>query len=271
MKNLKDYRGYALITGASAGIGREFARLIAAEGVNCIVVARRKDRLIELQEELQAAYGVDVRVVAMDLGTDDCAERLLEATGELPVGILVNNAGFGDPGPFAERSPAKIAAMIKLKCLAPALLTRAYLPPMIKRGTGAMIMVSSALGLVGCPYEATYAATKAFGLSLGEALWGEFEDLPIDICTICPASTETEFLEAEGYTPEQVKRAYKNADSAEYIARITLEGLGKKPVVMARDAKLLNNLRRFVSRGNAVRIVRGSMRRLADRPAAMEG
>ncbi len=261
MKNLKEYGGYALVTGASAGIGTEFARQIAAQGVSCVLVARRQDRLEALRDELTRAHKVDVRCVAFDLSREDCAERLLEATKDIPVGILVNNAGFGDGGAFETKRPERMAEMIKLNCIAPALLSRAYVPAMLERKRGAIVMVSSGLGIVACPYEAVYGATKAFDLSLGEALSSELEGTGVDVVTICPAATATEFLAVEGFTEEECKKAYRNADTAEYIARITLEGLGRKTVVLAKDSAMINAVRRVVPRSRAVSILKSNMKR----------
>ena len=115
---------------------------------------------------------------------------------------------------------------------------------MLERGKGAIIMVSSALGLVGCSYEAVYGATKAFDVSFGEALWGEMENTPIDVTTVCPALTKTEFMLVEGYTEQDAEKAYSKADLPEDIARIALNGLGKVPVSMAKDAKLINTVQR---------------------------
>lgn len=265
MSRLSEYGGYALVTGASSGIGREFARQLASAKVPCFLVARREERLRELQEELSTQHSVDVQYAALDLSEEDCADRLLEATAEIPIGILVNNAGFGDGGGFETKDPKRMAEMIRLNCTAPVLLTRAFLPAMLERGKGAVIMVSSALGLVGCPFEAVYGATKAFDVSFGEALWGELENTPIDVTTVCPALTRTEFMIVEGFSENVASKVYQKADSPEYIAQIALKGLGKSPVVMAKVAKMINALRRVVSRGRAVKLVGANMRSFADR------
>jgi short-subunit dehydrogenase len=227
MKDLRDYEGWALITGASAGIGREFARAIAAHGVNCALVARRRERLEDLADELNEVHGVECLPIPLDLSVEGCVDDLMDALGETPVGILVNNAGFGHNGPFETRDPERLAAMVKLNCQTPVLLTHAILPEMLDRGTGAVIMVSSLAGFIGAPYESVYGATKAFDLSLGEALHVELKPKGIDVITLCPANTATEFFEAEGMAEEQIKLATRMSASAEHVVDITLRRLGR--------------------------------------------
>jgi hypothetical protein len=228
MRDLKRYGGWALITGASAGIGREFARAIAARGVNCIVVARRRDRLEELAGELRTKHGVECMPIAMDLSVDDCAADLQSALGDTPVGILVNNAGFGHAGDFVTRDPKRLASMIRLNCMTPMLLTHALLPAMVARGTGAVIMVSSLAGHFAAPYEAVYGATKAFDLSLGEAIAIELRGTGIDVITLCPAGTNTEFFAAEGLSEDAIRVATRMSTPPEKVVEITLRRLGKR-------------------------------------------
>ncbi|GMV90746.1 MAG: short-chain dehydrogenase [Candidatus Hydrogenedentota bacterium] len=229
MPNLKVYQGWALITGASAGIGREFARAIAARGVSCVLVARRADRLEELAVELRDQHGVECRCVEQDLTAPSAVDRVVEAVADIPIGILVNNAGLGHAGRFESRDPARLAAMVQLNCAAPVLLTRAFIPAMVERKRGAVIMVSSVLGIVTCPYESVYAATKAFDLHLGEALYSEYRGSGIDVITLCPQATKTEFLTAQGFTQEESDARHRMANRPEDIVELTLRKLGKKP------------------------------------------
>lgn len=229
MPNLKDYRGWALITGASAGIGREFARAIAARGVSCVLVARRADRLEELAVELREKHGVECRCVEQDLAAPGAVDRVVEAVADIPIGILVNNAGLGHAGRFESRDPARLAAMVQLNCAVPVLLTRAFIPAMVERKRGAVIMVSSVLGIVTCPYESVYAATKAFDLHLGEALYSEYRGSGVDVITLCPQATKTEFLTAQGFTQEESDTRHRMANRPEDIVELTLRKLGRKP------------------------------------------
>ncbi|MCC6698085.1 MAG: SDR family oxidoreductase [Candidatus Hydrogenedentes bacterium] len=230
MNDLTQYRGWALITGASAGIGREFARAIAAHKVPCVLVARRLDRLNELADELRAAHGVKCRCVAQDLAAPDSVDCLLAAVSDLPIGILVNNAGFGHAGRFHTRDPQRLGSMVNVNCAVPALLTRALVPQMLERKRGAIIIVSSVLGFVACPYESVYAATKAFDLQLGASLYAELRPLGIDVVTLCPQATRTEILTAQGFSEESVKARQRLADEPEKVVAIALRSLGRKPV-----------------------------------------
>ncbi len=245
MKDLTTYEGWALITGASAGIGREFARAIAAHGVNCALVARRQDRLEELAEELTDAHGVECMPIPLDLSVEGCVDELMEVLGDTPIGILVNNAGFGHAGEFVTRDPERLAAMVKLNCLTPVLLTRAIVPEMVDREVGAVIMVSSLAGFIGTPYESVYGATKAFDLSLGDALHQELKGKGIDVITLCPANTATEFFEAEGLPEETIKLATRMSASAEHVVDITLRRLGYAAIaspLMTRAAVLAGRM-----------------------------
>ncbi len=260
-QKLQRYGGWAIITGASSGIGAEFARQIAAQGVSCILVARRENRLRSIAKELAQEHNVDVQYVVQDLASDDCADVLEEAIGDVEVGMLVNNAGFGDGGAFHTREEHRIAEMVKLNCLAPALLTRRFLPHMIERQKGAVITVASVLGLFPCPYEALYGATKAFDASFGEALYYELQGTGVDAITISPALTATEFLIAEGLPAHHVDRIYRGATPASRIASITLKALGRRPVVGPRDFHLASFGLRVLPRGWITRAVSIGMKR----------
>ena len=229
MRNLKDYGGWALITGASAGIGREFARAIATQGVACVLVARRVERLKALAIELQDKHGVECRCVGLDLAAADAVDRLVEAVADIPIGILINNAGLGHAGQFESRDPQRLAAMVHVNCMVPVLLTRALVPAMVERKRGAVIMVSSILGIVTCPYESVYAATKAFDLHLGEALYSEYRGTGVDVITLCPQATKTEFLVAQGFSQEASDARHRMANRPEDIVDLTLRKLGRKP------------------------------------------
>ncbi|MCP4644175.1 MAG: SDR family NAD(P)-dependent oxidoreductase [bacterium] len=231
MKDLNAYGGWALITGASAGIGREFARAIAAQGVDCVLVARRLNNLEELAAELEAQHGVKTRCVQQDLAAEGASERVAQAVADIQVGILVNNAGFGQAGRFVESDVARMTSMIRVNCLAPALLTHALLPPMLERGRGAVIMVSSILGAIPAPYQAVYGGTKAFDLFFGDALWAEVRGKGVDVITLCPSVTKTEFLTADGLSKELSDQAQAKADTPEAVVALALRYLGRKPTV----------------------------------------
>src|SRR5262245_25400358 len=187
------YGEWALVTGASAGIGVEFARAFAREGVSCVLSARREDRLRELAAELEKDHQVATRVVPVDLAAPDGADRLASAVADLDLAILVNNAGFGLAGRFDRCDPKRLREMLQVNCMAPVALTALALPRMLERGRGAVIITGSVAGRQALPLHGVYAATKAFDLLFGEALSVELREHGIDVLVLEPGPTETEF------------------------------------------------------------------------------
>lgn len=193
--------GTALVTGASSGLGAEFARLHAARGGDLVLVARRADRLDALAAELTAAHGVTVHPVAMDLtaaGAVDSLQRRVESHG-LAVDILINNAGFGGGGAFDGRPEGVDASMVRLNAEVPVALCRAFLPAMRARGRGRVLNVASIVAFAPGPGMATYAASKAFLVSFSEALSEELAGSGVTVTAFCPGLTATEFHTAAGY------------------------------------------------------------------------
>ena len=188
----------ALVTGASSGIGRAIAVQLAADGSDLIVVARRRDRLEALAEELRAAHGVTVDVVVADVTDPDQLAALEERlrTGSPSVDLLVNNAGAGGQGAFAELPLDRQEAQIRLNVLAPVRLTHAALQPMLARGRGGVLNVSSIAGLQPMPRVANYAATKAYLSSFSHAVHEEVRHQGVTVTNLLPGFTRTEFHEA---------------------------------------------------------------------------
>jgi len=195
------YPGWAVITGASAGIGAEFARQLAASGFPCVLVARREERLRMLAEELEKRHGIATRVLALDLAAEEGPARLAAAVADLDLSLLVNNAGFGLAGRFESQDPARLREMVLLNCVAPTVLARLLLPQLRRRPRAAMIITGSASGRQPLPLHAVYAATKAFDQLLGEALWAELREHGVDVLVLEPASTESEFHDVAGELP----------------------------------------------------------------------
>jgi uncharacterized protein len=186
---------WVLVTGASAGIGAEFARQFAARGANVALVARRADKLEALAREINAGHGVEARAVPCDLA--DAAERnklpdLLGRQG-IVVDHLVNNAGFGTAGPFAGSDGAREAAMVRLNCEAIVELSHRFVPGMLERRRGGVINVASTAAYQPLPFMATYAASKAFVLSFSLALAEELQDSEVRVLALCPGPVPTEF------------------------------------------------------------------------------
>jgi short-subunit dehydrogenase len=204
-----DYRGTAaLITGASSGLGAEFAAQLARRGADLVLVARREDRLRELAERLEREHGVRAVPVALDLASPDAPRELRTRLDELGirVGTLVNNAGFGMKGAFAEADPARIGEMVQLNVAALVALTREFLPEMMRSGRGALVNIASTAAYQPCPNMALYGATKAFVLSFTEALAHETRASGLRVLALSPGATRTEFFEVVGTESAAVGR-----------------------------------------------------------------
>ncbi|MFG2025720.1 SDR family NAD(P)-dependent oxidoreductase [Streptomyces sp. NPDC048825] len=196
-----DYRRQTVIvTGASSGLGAEFAHQLARRGADLVLVARRADRLKDLADELTRAHGVTVHVVARDLGQPDAGRTLraeLESRGIYATG-LVNNAGFGTHNALTDEDPDRLQSMIALNVSALVDLSRAYIDPLNSADTGILINVASLLGFQPTPYLSVYGATKAFVLSFTESLWEENRGTGLRVLAVCPGATKTEFYDAAG-------------------------------------------------------------------------
>ncbi len=235
-------RPVALVTGASAGIGRALAREFARKRHDLVLVARRRERL----EELAAEIGPATRIAVADLSDPAAAARLFAETG--PVDVLVNNAGVGSTGPFAESDGARDTEIIQVNVAAVTALTRLFLPAMLGRGRGRILNVASTAGFQPTPRFAVYAATKAYVLSLTEALHTELAGTGVTVTCLCPGATVTEFADKAGMNTE---RLFKAAMSAEAVAREGVIGtlLGHRLVVPGAANRLGTVGVRFAPRG----------------------
>ncbi len=185
----------ALVTGASSGIGAELARIHAEHGGNLIVVARRRERLESLKTELETAHGVRVHVLPKDLTQAEAPQQIYDEVRSLgvPVDYLVNNSGFGYRGFFHKQDWAINEAMIKLNIVALAALTRLFVPDMVARRSGRILNLGSMAGFLPGPLNSIYYASKAFVLSLSEALADELRHTGVTVTVLCPGPTESEF------------------------------------------------------------------------------
>jgi uncharacterized protein len=210
-----------LITGASAGIGAELARLFAGDGARLILLARREERLQALAGELRAAQRVAVHVLAADLGDPGAPEAILAWTGEqgLAVDVLVNNAGFGARGRFAESDTARQMAMVQVNIAALTHLTRLFLPPMIARRRGGVLNVGSVAGFQPGPQMAVYYASKAYVLHFTEALAEELRGTGVIASCLAPGATATEFARIAGLESSPIFRIKANVADAASVAR----------------------------------------------------
>jgi uncharacterized protein len=190
-----------LITGASSGIGAEIARELASRGLGVTLVARREERLRELADEIAETHGVETEVVAGDVSDERARSRLFNEVEQrgLTVEVLVNNAGFGSGGRFTRLDASREASMVRTNCEAVVALTGRYLPEMQQRGRGAVLNVASLIAFQPVPFQATYGATKAFVLSLTDALHEEMRGTGVTVTAVCPGPVHTEFGEQGGF------------------------------------------------------------------------
>jgi hypothetical protein len=244
----------ALITGASSGIGAAFARRLAADGYDLVLVARREERLAVLADELGARHGVVVQSLAADLSDPTGVgrlERRVQSLDELD--LLINNAGFGARGYFAEADLCEQLKMIQLHVLASVRLTRAALPQMIRRDRGGIINVASLAAFIALPGDATYGATKAYLVSFSQALHEELRGTGVCVQALCPGFTRTEFHSAEQLPESDLARIpavlWLQADE---VVAASLRGVTKGTVVCVPGWK--NRLILALARTGVVRL-----------------
>jgi len=187
---------WALVTGASAGLGATFARNLAAKGANLVLAARREDRLTALADELAAAHGIKTKVVVADLADPDAPQKIFDAIAAegIDIDILINNAGFGMPGYYTQNSWAEHRAFLELMVTSYAHMTRLFLPGMLERDYGRIIQVASLAGLVpGAAGHTLYAPSKSFLISFAQALNAECDGTGVNASALCPGFTYSEF------------------------------------------------------------------------------
>jgi short-subunit dehydrogenase len=241
-----------VVTGASAGIGLELARQLAERGHAVTLVARRRERLDELAEELRGRHGVGVDVHACDLADDAQRAGLIEAlrAGERRVDVLCNNAGYGAFGRFHELPAEDQVNMVRLNVLALHELTATFLPEMVARGQGAVLNVGSLAGFQPGPHNATYAATKAFVNSFSEGVAAELAGTGVSMTVLCPGPVATEFGEVAGVGEIEGRLPGFMSQSAADVARAAIEGMerGKRMVFPGLAENFVAQAGRFVPR-----------------------
>ncbi|MER3423065.1 MAG: hypothetical protein C4293_07395, partial [Nitrospiraceae bacterium] len=230
MSDQRPVRPFAVVTGASRGIGAEYARALAARGYDLLLVAREKTRLDQLALELRGRYAIDVDLEVLDLAETHAANRLYAAARQrrAAVDLLVNNAGFGAFGSFVEMPMPRIQDMLRLHVNTIVESLRLFLPGMIERRWGAIINVASVAGFFVVPYFAEYAATKTFLIVFSRAVAEEVRPFGVTIQVCCPGSTETDFHTTAGFRP---KNPLGTQSPAEVVAR-SLAALRQGPVVL---------------------------------------
>ena len=246
---------WALVTGASAGIGKALAEELARDGTHLVLAARRTDRLEHLAQQLASTHKIQTRVFPADLTRSDAPQKIFEFTQQnaIEIELLINNAGFGAYGEFYKVDAQRFLDMVQVNCAAVVHLTRLYLPLMIARRRGDILIVSSTAAFQSVPYISTYAATKAFDLLFAEGLAEEVQAHGVHVCALCPGSTESEFGEVAGQTNVAASRRHR--ETAEKVAHTGLQALaGGKSTVISGLPNFLGVLgqrlapRRFVTR-----------------------
>jgi short-subunit dehydrogenase len=234
------YGSWALVTGSSAGIGEEFARQLAKAGLNLVLVARREKRLRKLAALLENEYGVQVRIAVVDLAADSFLPVIVSLTEDIEVGLVVNNAGFAVTGEFLDNQAARELDMLYVNCRAPLLLAKEFGMQMAERRQGGIIMVSSIAGFSAMPRWSHYAATKAYSLLLGEGLAYELQKFGVDVLTLCPGSTSTEFHQVAGvHSGKSMKPAAVVAAAIRNLGKKTTFIPGFHNLLIASTARFL--------------------------------
>jgi len=257
-KNMRaEWRGeWALVTGASAGIGVALARELAAGGTHLVLTARREERLVDLSNELNTKHGVKTEVFVADLAQPGAPEQIFAFTKEkgIEIDLLINNAGFGRYGEFPSIEKQPLLDMVQVNCAAVVHLTRLYLPEMVARRRGDVLILASTASFQAVPYISTYAATKAFDLLFAEGLAEEMKPYGIRVCALCPGSTESEFHVVAGQD-----KFIRKAETAEKVARTGLKALaaGKSYVISGLGNYLGAHGERLVPRRFVTRVAAG--------------
>jgi uncharacterized protein len=244
----------ALVTGASAGIGKALAEELARGGTNLVLTARREDRLRALAQKLSTKHRIHADVFVADLAQPAAPKAIFQFTQEngLPIDLLVNNAGFGQYGPLHTTEIDRLLQMVQVNCTAVLHLTRLFVPAMVARRSGYVLIVASTAAFQAVPYISTYAAAKVFDLYLAEGLAEELQPHGIRVCALCPGTTTSEFHEMAGHPSHSKGRE----QSAETVARNGLKALaaGKSYVISGLGNYLGAHGERLVPRRFVTRI-----------------
>jgi len=247
---------WALITGGSMGIGQELAKVFAANKFNLVLVARSESRLNQVADELRAQHNVEIKILVKDLSLASAPQEIFDALRDTPISVLVNNAGFGWRGAFAECDlQRQTLDMMHVNMDSLVALTRLFVPPMLARKQGRIMNVASTAAFQPGPFANIYFATKAFVLSFSAALSEELDGTGVTATALCPGSTRTEFFERANM--QNFRRDSLMMDAG-VVAEIGYRGLmrGKRIVIPGMLNKTTALLSRLASRQFAARTVR---------------
>jgi len=252
---------FAVVTGASSGIGREFARLLAADGYDLMIVARSTDKLKELKASLEKKHQVNVMVLSKDLSVLENVPVVAEKLQKRKVDVLINNAGFGDFGRFTETDWKKEEAMMNLNMQALTLLSKRFAKKMTHQQSGKILNVASTAAFQPGPFMAVYFATKAYVLSFTQALANELKDVGVSVTALCPPATATGFQSEAHMEESGLVENRSSLMSAEKVAEYGYRSLMKGRVIAVPGFKnrLLIFLQRFLPRGFVVQMIRSML------------
>ena len=250
-KFAEKYGPYALVAGGSDGLGAAFAEACARRGLSLVLLARQKERLEATAARLRDAYSVDVIAIAADMADFDNVKNLISAL-EVPIGLLIYNAAYAPIGLFEETGEEQLAQAAAVNVKALLLLSKLLSAPMLERGHGGIVLMSSLAGGQGSPNLAAYAATKAFNAVLAEGLWKELKPRGVDVLACCAGAILT-----PGYQQAEKAKSAPGTMKAKAVAEQTLNALGKRPVVIPGAVNKIGRfaLTRLLSRKAAITIM----------------
>ena len=256
------YGSWAIVAGASQGIGAAYAEELAGRGLNLILVARRADVLQALASELSQTYNVEIKCIVLDLSAPTAAEQILHDTDKLEIGLLVYNAAFSAIGPFLERPVEDHLKEIQTNTFTPLKLIYFFAQQMFARGRGGILVMSSLSAFQGSAYISTYAATKAFNIVLAEGLWEEWRERGVDVLVCVSGAVKTpNFVASE---PERTGGLGDMTMRPDQVVREALNALGKKPYVIPGRINRLSSfvMRHLMPRKATIKFMGGILRRM---------
>ncbi len=258
------YGPWALITGGSAGIGLEFARQLAAEGFDIVIVARRAGALDQCKVALETEFGTRVRAIAADLSDDADVDRVIRETADLEVGLLINNAGTYTAGAVLSCPTDEVETTARLNVIAPLRLALSFGGAMKRRGRGGIIFVASNSGYQAVPYLGVYSASKAFVLLLGESMHAELKGTGVDVLVMSPGPTRTPGMHSlSGIDFRKIPMSFMTPES---VVRAGLAKLGKAPSTLIgfKNWMMIFLCQRFLSRRQWLEATRWTMHKAVD-------
>ncbi len=256
------YGPWAIVAGASEGLGAAYAEQVAARGLNLVLVARRGELLQTLASRLSTTYGVQTKTIVLDLSVVDAAEQIAQATSDLEIGLLIYNAAFSAIGPFLKRSVEDHLKEVHTNTFTPLKLIYLFAEQMLARGCGGIVLMSSLSAFQGSAYISNYAATKAFNIVLAEGLWEEWHERGVDVLVCIAGSIKTPHYLAD--EPKQTDRLSDMTMEPNQVVREALEALGKGPYVIPGRVNRITSfiMRHLLSRKTTIKFMGRILRRM---------